>query len=74
MQAHFISSPEKIQNSAVCRQDSFDCFLGLTKSLHDRIFEAGNTVNSARYIETIKKPMAEGVSSQAVNIVDFVAA
>ena len=21
-----------------CRQDSFDCFLGLTKSLHDRIF------------------------------------
>ena len=22
----------------VCRQDSFDCFLGLTKSLHDRIF------------------------------------
>ena len=38
IQAHFISSPEKIQNSAVCRQDSFDCFLGLTKSLHDRIF------------------------------------
>ena len=30
--------PVKIQNSAVCRQDSFDCFLGLTKSLHDRIF------------------------------------
>ena len=23
---------------AVCWQDSFDCFLGLTKSLHDRIF------------------------------------
>jgi len=23
---------------AVCRQDSFDCFLGLAKSLHDRIF------------------------------------
>jgi len=22
----------------VCQQDSFDCFLGLTKSLHDRIF------------------------------------
>ena len=38
IQAHFISSAEKIQNSAVCRQDSFDCFLGLTKSLHDRIF------------------------------------
>ena len=30
--------PKKIQNNAVCRQDSFDCFLGLTKSLHDRIF------------------------------------
>ena len=25
--------------------------------------EAGNTVNSARYSETIKKPTAEGVSS-----------
>ena len=25
--------------------------------------EAGNTVNSVRYIETIKKPTAEGVSS-----------
>ena len=23
---------------AICQQDSFDCFLGLTKSLHDRIF------------------------------------
>jgi len=27
------------------------------------ILESGNTVNSALYIETIKKPMAEGVSS-----------
>jgi len=27
----------KIQNSAVCRQDSFDCFLGQTKNLHDNI-------------------------------------
>ena len=26
IQAHFISSPEKIQNNAVYRQDSFDCF------------------------------------------------
>ena len=25
--------------------------------------EAGNTVNSVRYIETIKKPTAEGMSS-----------
>jgi hypothetical protein len=32
------SSPEKIHNRAVCQQDSFDYFLGLTKSLHDRIF------------------------------------
>ena len=38
LQAHFISSPEKIQNIAVCWQNSFNCFLGLTKSLHDRIF------------------------------------
>ena len=30
--------PVKIQNSAVCWQDSFVCFLGFTKSLHDRIF------------------------------------
>jgi histone-lysine N-methyltransferase SETMAR len=30
--------PKKILNSAICRQDSFNCFLGLTKSLHDRIF------------------------------------
>ena len=26
IQAHFISSPEKIQNNAVCRQGSFDFF------------------------------------------------
>jgi histone-lysine N-methyltransferase SETMAR len=32
--------PKKFKNSAVCRQDSVDCFLGLTKSLHDRIFES----------------------------------
>ena len=38
IQAHFISSSEKIQNNAVCRHDPFECFLGLTKSLHDRIF------------------------------------
>jgi hypothetical protein len=38
IQAHFISSPEKIQNNNVCWQDSFNCFLGLIESLHDRIF------------------------------------
>ena len=40
MQYRHTSSPrpKKIQNNAVCRQDSFDCFLGLSKSLHDRIF------------------------------------
>ena len=53
--------PKKIQNKAVCRQDSFDCFLGLTKSLHDRIFGSWeycqfSSVNN-------KKPTAEGVSS-----------
>jgi len=26
IKTHFISSPEKIQNNAVCRQDSFGCF------------------------------------------------
>jgi len=30
--------PGRANIVAVCRQDSFDCFLGLTKSLHDRIF------------------------------------
>ena len=34
---HFIFSSEKNQNNAVCRQDSFDCVLGLTKRLHNRI-------------------------------------
>jgi hypothetical protein len=32
------SPPLKIQNSAVCQQDSFDCLLGLTNSLYGRIF------------------------------------
>ena len=41
IQAHFISSPEKNQNNAVCRQDSFGCFLGLKKSLHDNFFKLG---------------------------------
>jgi len=42
MQYRHTSSPrpKKFQNNAVCRQDSFDCFLGLTKSLHDRIFRS----------------------------------
>jgi len=30
--------PGRANIVAICRQDSFDCFLGLTKSLHDRIF------------------------------------
>jgi len=30
--------PGRVNIVVVCRQDSFDCFLGLTKSLHDRIF------------------------------------
>jgi hypothetical protein len=31
IQARFISLSEKIQNSAVCQQDSFDCFFGTHK-------------------------------------------
>ena len=54
VQAHFISSPEKIQNSAVCRQDSFNCFWDSQRVYMIEFLEAGNTVNSARYIETIK--------------------
>jgi hypothetical protein len=40
MQYRHASCPrlKKIQNSAICQQDSFDCFLGLTKSLPARIF------------------------------------
>ena len=40
MEYRHTSSPrqKKIQNNAVCWQDSFDCISGLTKSLHDRIF------------------------------------
>ena len=34
-----------------------------SQRVHMTFLEAGNTVNSARYIETIKKPTAEGVSS-----------
>ena len=60
IQEHFISLPEKIQNSAVCRQGSFDCFLGLTVYMK-KFLEAGNTVNSARYIETIKTYSGECV-------------
>jgi hypothetical protein len=57
IQAHFISSPERIQNSAICRQDSFDCFFVFWDSQRvymKEFLKAGNTVNSARYIETIK--------------------
>ena len=32
------SEPGHANIVAVCRQDSFHCFFGLTKSLHDRIF------------------------------------
>ena len=40
MQYRHTSSPrpKNTQNNAVRRQDSFGYFLGLTKSLHDRIF------------------------------------
>ena len=33
--------PGRANIVAVCRQDSFDCFLGLTKSLHDNLWKLG---------------------------------
>ena len=63
IQAHFISLPEKIQNSAVCRQDSFDCILGPIKSLHDRIFGSWEYCQFSSVHWNNKKPTAEGVSS-----------
>ena len=63
IQEHFISSSEKIQNNAVCRQDSLTVFWDSQRVYMTEFLEAGKTVNSARYIETIKKPTAEGVSS-----------
>jgi hypothetical protein len=60
---HTISSPENIQNGAVCQQDSFDCFLGLTESLHDRIFGSWEYRQFSSVRSNNKKPTAEGVSS-----------
>ena len=60
IQTHFISSPEKIQNNAVCRQDSFGCFWDSQRVYMTEFLEAGNTVNSAQYIETIKKTYGGG--------------
>jgi len=48
---------------AVCRQDSFDCFLGLTKSLHDRSFGSWDYCQFSLVHLNHKKPTAEGVSS-----------
>ena len=65
MQYRYISSPrpKKFKKSAVCRQDSLTLFWDSQRVYMTEFLEAGNTVNSARYIETIKKPTAEGVSS-----------
>jgi transposase len=46
--------PKKIQNSAVCRQDSLTVFWDSQRVYMTEFLEAGKTVNSARYIETIK--------------------
>jgi len=54
IQAHFISLPEKIQNNVVCQQDSLDFFWDSQRVYMTEFLEAGKTVNSARYIETIK--------------------
>ena len=64
----------KNQNNAVCRQDSFDCFLELTKSLHDRNFGSWEYCQCSSVHWNNKKPTAEGVSSYGVNNADFVAA
>ena len=64
IQAHFISSPEK--NSKQCRLPGkilLTVFWGSQRVYMTEFLEAGNTVNSARHIETVKKPTAEGVSS-----------
>jgi len=57
---HIIDSPEKIQNSAVCRQDYLTVFWDSQRVYMTEFLEAGNTVNSARYIETIKKTYGGG--------------
>jgi len=56
MQYRHTSSPcpKNIQNNAVCRQDFLTVFWDSQKVYMTEFLEAGNTVNSARYIETIK--------------------
>ena len=54
IQAHFISSPEKIQNNAVCWQDCLTVFWDSQRVYMTEFLEAGKTVNSARYIQTIE--------------------
>ena len=46
--------PKKIQNNAVCRQDPLTVFWDSQRVYMTEFLEAEKTVNSARYIETIK--------------------
>jgi len=55
--------PGRASIVAVCRQDSFNCFLVLTKSLHDRIFGSWDYCQFSSVHLNHKNPMAEGVSS-----------
>jgi hypothetical protein len=63
IQAHFFLWAEKIQNNAVCRQDYFDCILGLTKNLNDRIFGSWEDCQFSTVHWNNKKTTAEGVSN-----------
>jgi len=49
---HLLS--RKIQNSAICREDFLTVFWNSQRVYTTEFLEVGNTVNSARYIETIK--------------------
>jgi hypothetical protein len=54
--------PKKLKTVPSAGKILLTVFLAL-KEFTTEFLEAGNTVNSAWYIETIKKPTAEGVSS-----------
>jgi len=55
--------PKKIKTMPSAGKILLTVFWDSQRVYVTELLEAGNTVNSARYIETIKKPTAEGVSS-----------
>ena len=65
MQYRHTSSPRPKKFTTVISAGKilFPVFWDSQRVYTTEFLEAGNTVNSARYIETIKKPTAEGVSS-----------